>query len=445
MMLKQIRSRYLAPLPQRSLPHEAWRIVVRLAIVGLGVGVIVALVAVVATRALPASGWTSWLYWLHDAVYLPVKGYTVTWMYPVSLAWWGVAALLLLLWLYYYLTGQSLIRQGRLWLTRATIQRPQFAAPLLTTAGRLRKVGLPPGYLHAVIAAERDVCLHQTAATGTHPAQLVHLTRLQLELEPPLPIEALALWHETFVAVRLSPDAGNALNRLLPLLDASPTGLDFENATPTFNPASLRFEILCLAALSEVKFAERVFKESWQPHQTRQHLIEAVSTRHHQLAQLRQQLERLVFDSRALSGAVAGWHIKRLLDDLTPLIPTTAHLPALGRLSLSIALDVAILTDQPVIAEAYLENLEALALVLAALDWDTTAFDPDPLAVLRGLGEGLPAEMHYHLTARLAAQHAARRETAWRHLSMLARADFDLLQARVSAWQQAAGPVERGR
>jgi hypothetical protein len=80
----RFRSPLLEPLPPEPAGHGRRTLVRRRLIVALALAVAALCAVAVELRWLPAEGPARALYRLHDEVYLPLKGYAFTWLYPGS-------------------------------------------------------------------------------------------------------------------------------------------------------------------------------------------------------------------------------------------------------------------------------------------------------------------------------------------------------------------------
>ncbi|MGE3909146.1 MAG: hypothetical protein AB7K36_07340 [Chloroflexota bacterium] len=435
-------------------------------------GLMLTTIAVVVGRLAPRDSVTGLtLYTLHDAVYLPIKGYAYTAFLPAGLVWWGFGALLLTLLLTSWLTDRSLVRRPHAALTGLLLRLP-FTTPWLVGGVRwLRRRGLPCDLLLQMAAYERELAVRRALLEPPGNTGLtrsaIRLTRLAVDLHLTPPADALTSVRAAgflvagLLAARLQRQDALAT----PLLEIVPqvaSGLraahrpaDDETGftLPAFAHdlellAEIQRRLVRLAGTERgrrdkpVSFAENV------PRSRLRALAVAVDARRDVLEQARLMVETRRLYTRG--GAEAESLASRLPD-----LPAEG-LSLAGRLALDISLLVADLGEVAGLAEASLEAAEALALSLdlraatlelhAAID-GAPNMSPTPSDVearLLSLVAGLPRPEQYTICARLAASDPRGRLRTWASWAspggVVRPADLDIIQQRHAALRLAGGP-----
>lgn len=188
-------------------------------------GVVLALgllVTAVSRRAFAVDGPMRWLYWLHDHLFLPIKGFTWSLLYPYSLLWWGLLAIALAWFAVSYLGVRRSWRGPHVFVTRVMLENRGLhnwlvgVARMLHTRGadllalRLTTVDLWQQTLEQCQRPERPSSEQWTFRQATSLASLmVKLEQLRLEFanrdaeEPEqLDVTLLNLWLETYLEVQ---------------------------------------------------------------------------------------------------------------------------------------------------------------------------------------------------------------------------------------------------
>lgn len=465
-LMWNFRSPVLAEMPSLDTPDRARRLARRRKGAMVAAILIGLPIYLVAARILPKEGPGYWLYWIHDNIFLQAKGYMYTLYYPNSLIWWGVIVTVLVIWLIPFLLDKAPIRTIHIALLRLAVHRKRCHSALVTGAQLLQYLRIKPGLLKAVVERERSLALGNLIASKrgglTQCTAVAHLTQLLIRLLLPRPsseagLDVLVLWHQAFLWIRtygdrqtgwfggLVADMVKSLPAITrPILDERDDDrLRQALAQPgSFTPVSLVVSLLYLACLTQSDLAERLLgaKTAARPAREQQELIEshlaaAVAARRLRLEQARSWLEGTILSSR-LHLAEAN------LAALAQAMPAEpANLPALGQLSLTIALDLAALANAPELAWGYLDSIEALTVTLAWIEPNNRA---DKLAqTLARLMKNLPRPEDYALCAKLAEPWFEDRKKEWADSALkglLKPGDFELAKTHLAALYQAAGP-----
>ncbi len=420
---------------------------------------------IIVTRILPKDGAGRLFYWLHDALYLPIKGYTYTWFYPFSLSWWGPIAIIILVWTIAYLAMVSPTKDLHGQLLRLFLSRPTWHAILLSTTARLRKWKLNGLLMREIANQERRKALLQLQILpfSTVPPdsvkRLYQLTcfHIRLLLQPPVTkteyLEAAHVWHEAYLQFhnRLSryPESEILKECSTQLAQLAETVLaplvDWRNEAqfktcmttpPGFELPSILVDLFYLAALHNPTLTP-IIQSSPQNITTivATRLAESTTTRQHQIDKTRIQVERM------LNGEIdALYFAKNENPESWPLLFGDLPFHSLAAtLSLAIAFDLAGMLPSASLALGYSESLEALDFQLSRLPpevWDA--------GMVHVLADH-PASPDYGWCAHLAQEELTRYEHAWQNMppdpeSPVTAADFHLARSRVTALYHAAGP-----
>lgn len=469
--MKQFRSPLLAAMPQVDTRGRGKRMRTRMRTAAPIAFVVLLLIVAVMFELLPKDGSGYPLYWLHDKVYLPIKGYTYTLFYPTSFIWWGFITTILGLSLASWLSDRSFIRQSHIGLARFAINRKLLRPILLRTAGWFKQRGVEPRLLKSVAQHERALALMKLAATDKRNAKasraecakVAHLTQLLIKLlilpEATLTdhLTAATYWQQALLQIQVHghepppSELASQIGLLMrPIFDEQDDN-QLERALAqqaNFEPSSIMIDLLYLAYFtdlerntgkSKVKKAlnsdttatlERE-RNRWQAN-----LADSIETRRTLLDEMRSQLE-----PRQLSRPDSN-ELERTLVKLA--MPTEKdHLPAIGQLSLGIALHLAWQTKSPNIAQGYLDSIDTLAFVLQFVG--PTSRIPEQTAILSALIGDLPSPEAYQLCAKLVENHLAQRQKEWQQAlpsqdGPIKASDFDLAWTQVASLHHAAGP-----
>ncbi|HET9370721.1 MAG TPA: hypothetical protein VFO19_10760 [Vicinamibacterales bacterium] len=191
-----------------------------------------ALVFLIRSNRLPSPA-LDVLYVLHDAIALPVWGYSWTRFAPYALTWWSLAGIALVVWLATFLTRRSAVRALHARLCRIVVLHAvarsngwsRHVARLTTWVDWLAARGLAAELLKDVVRLEQTAALMAIVDGSTldddAARQLVRLTDLLAKLSSHAGAPArerwrsLALWHQALMwidrrAGAASPTAGVA-------------------------------------------------------------------------------------------------------------------------------------------------------------------------------------------------------------------------------------------
>lgn len=465
-------STYLAPLSRYRVVGRAGRILWRGFLLLLSAGLLGLLIAAVAWRWLPRSGIGWLLYWLHDNLFLPLKGYSFTLFIPNSLVWWSIIGIALGLSLLSLLSDRSFLRSPHVWLLRRTVRMSGSGRWLLGSANLLRRAGVRPDLLTAVVHHELELALLSAAEqpgaqTATHLCNRIrHLavSEIRLYALPPAPpitaahLAAGVIWHAAFLPLDLRrrgdirrPQLDEAseqnaafalaaqLPNLLGLPAHSPEDDRISNENP-FSPQRLMLDLWRLAVLAAPGLFNAI-----PEHARRPGLSSGDSA--NQLALLLSCYDRtrlLQSWAREMQPMARGLAAGFMLPDARrgPELDTIEHtlLPYIGQLTLSLALHGSWLGNAPELALATLDAIEVSAL-RAELEQDNSA----PTEAINALLKGLPTPYAYSLTAQLVEIDARARWGQWRPFadfpdSPIQQIDHERALDQADALYQASGP-----
>lgn len=222
----KLRSTYLQKVAKLQDEGAVRRFWTRLVLV-LGIGFLLGLFwFTLRSRILPREIGLPF-YELHDFVLLRIIGYTFTLFFPWSLIWWGVAAVMLTIWLISFVRNRSLLRPFYLCLCRLVLGEQVFGLPLLPfqstladwmviTSHALRGMGYRPALFENVAQHEYLKTLHELVTAEGQKARSRQAERLQkfaaLRIKLRVPrntksltvdhLQASVLWSEVMVYTR---------------------------------------------------------------------------------------------------------------------------------------------------------------------------------------------------------------------------------------------------
>ncbi len=496
----KFRSPLLAAMPQTETPR--W--LKYGLIIGFLGGLVVWLIYLMVAQPLSKNGLGYGLYWLHDNAFLPLKAYTFTQYYPLSWIWWGFIATVVVLRMFFLLTNKSIIRSLHLTLAKLAIRSPitRYAALRSPIAYGLRRLGFQPDLLKAAIEYERVLALNRLEASSgsavnrKEGGMAVHLTQLLTELLLSRPasrirhsrLEALTHWHQTFLLIQHKHDnhqkelisdlAANIENIVFPDLNYK-NKAEFEkvrnqaaqlNPMAIFDPVAAQVDLIYLASLGNGKLAEQIFDGTINASpETRQQevyywLAKSVETRRVLLdhVYIPAIMEMLGWTQPGAAGSNLSTRVRRRFRILTAQYRTKltnadikammsgfsfdeTNLPAVGRLSLGIALDLAKSVNDPDIALGYLNAIEALAFALEFAETDSNSSRSGLVKHLLAFISDLPRPEDYRLCITLARERFKQRQEEWERPpsfkgNTIETADFDLARVQVNSLCLAAEP-----
>lgn len=402
----------------------------------LAAAVALLLFIVVWLQLLSRQGLGRIVYGLHDAVFLPLEGYTYTLFFPTSLVWWLGGGLLLGLVLFFWLTHLSPTRRPHVWALRRILRQGHLLPPLLRTVTLLQRLGLQPGMVRAIAHDEWERTALALSGDGrAQGRRLADLTWFTLALDPPRTpntnldpsgLTALGRWSRAYVLLHAYADQpATWIDRIA------------DAATWVLPPPSDMARGAALTMTRVVADLRRTLE--WGRLQWGQ----GGSAEPERPAEL---LESVEARRRELYGIYAAAEDAVRLGGGTPLLPaahfTPSEAPALGQLALDVALHVALFQQSVAPASAYLDALDSLLLPLRAL--------PDPVSAtwLALLGGQTPAEA-YRLVAELERRRWHLTDTAWQFerdsdTPVVEATDFALAEATITGLRAAAGPLPDG-
>jgi len=425
----------------------------------------------VAGQWLPKSGFGLVLYWLHDAIYLPFKGYTYRLHFPNSLVWWLIGAVVLGLTFLSLLLDRSFLRAPHVWLLTRCVRLPGSSRPLLVTANALRRAGVQPELLRKAVSHESELALLEAAtkpaglADTRLCAQIGRLAVLDIQLRAlpsgPLPtgdlLAAGVVWHAAFLPTDLcrrrkieDMKMGAASERiaaevlalrLSELIGYPAQVVEGEDASADspFSAQRLMLDLWRLAALAVHGVVgagpPHLFPPDFgsRPPQIQKALLmscyERVQVLQSWAIALQPMGRKWSADSNP-RGKIAdglGGHDRSVL-------------PAVGRLTLNVALHASWIGNAPELALAMVDAIEMISLGAGLFRGDAdTAND------LNTLLAGLPPPHAYSLTAQLAEKNLHARQRQWEPFAEFSDnpiqpLDFQHALDQVDALYQAAGP-----
>ncbi|MCP4154332.1 MAG: hypothetical protein GY757_41795 [bacterium] len=437
-------------------------------------------VFVAITRYLPPTDFGYAVYWLHDNIYLPVKGFSYTYFFPISLLFWGPLLFLIILKLFSYLFAYPVFKHLQVFFARKAVRKRFLHLPLVKTSGRLKKWRMKPLLLSQVAAEQREKSVSRLKAMPLAEdnrkvfSSAVALTGLHTRLItlPPAGqadhLEALVYWHDIYkqlrhrfkngggherlekpikrLAAQIDPSRPGFMRSLLSLADRK--SLELSSSEPGsiegffvvakekgagFDALTIAVDLIYLAALENDRIAGYVLGGEI-PAEKRVPLIVrrlAVST-----AARRELLDRNRADLENSQERYGG----------NVIHGDPAELPLLGRLALSIALDLSLILGDSRIGEGFMESIETLDFVL--YQWQPERLVskvPTGLQRLALVIDGLPGAGDFLFCGELADIEVREQKAIWLRSGsgggeVVREDDFRLAEARVQALYHAAGP-----
>ncbi len=457
-------------MPKEAKPKPG-RFLRRLLILLLLIIAIAAPIVLISTRTAPETTIGPWLYWLHDNIYIPIKAYTFTLFYPLSLIPWGALLLITTLWTISYLSKKPIFQKLQIYLGRKAVRRKLLHPTLIKSARRFKKLGMKPELLEAITTEQRKKTLLQLSNlplkqtdqknrhTITRATRLTHLHTHLLTLPPSSTnnhLQAAIYWLELYMRLQTrqtkttTPDWLNHLTTqtatqidtiITPLLQYKTTQKlqAAKEKEARFDTQTLAVDLLYLASLNNDDLAAQILGPNIPTTKRQsvitQRLVTSTTSRRTFLDRNRSRLENRthLYYSDSLNA-------------------DPENLPLIGHLSLLIALHLAALTRLPDVALGFIETIETLDFVLNL--WQTgkpetqTSKGPSGQQRMLWLIHGLPGPGHYRFCAELAEKETKGRKEIWQHARRFAgdekgsirKEDFDLAESRVQALYHAAGP-----
>ncbi len=432
----------------------------RLGLVGAVAGVAVLLTLVVVLRLLPRDGLGYPLYWLHDYIYLPIKGYTVTRRFPYSLVGWGTAGLLFAAWLasvvIFFLTGRSPLQDLYSALARHAVRQPVTHGAIIVGTRLLRHFRLRSTVLLAFVEQERARALLALSPRAWSCRRLRQITDLWLGLflmsasKPADWVRAAAEWSQAFLAARIYDDEDSAWELArsvwrvaMPLL---PTGII--QMPPLFGPLAAALDVLSIAYAIDPEVPARAPGSVMASHVdispaslAPDRLVSRIEARRATITQLVLLLER----SLRRTWKDRDWAELSSLD-IGQSEPDRKVLPHIGRILVDTALAAAVGQKSPDLALGTIEYLDALALAVAAIPPGSPHNNEQAVEAARQIVVDAPRPGHYQaaailVQARLDEWQRRFVEAQRGHLAPSAgRAGIGLAKMHAEWWQVASGP-----
>lgn len=463
----RLRSPILARMPTTriAVKESAGRVSLRILI---GVPLLLFLLLIVLTvwfELLPERGLGALLYGFHDYIYLPFKGATYTRFFPESLVWWGITLTVLFFVTVSLLLDRSLIKGPHIILLRFCMHRPALHGYLIQGSLLLHRIGVRPIMVRSVAWREWEAAIialsSQPLHSGSHDLcrRISSITGFYIQLDhffsddPLAHLRLLEMWHQAYLTVQLfgSEHELDYLFDLFEQFDSVSFG-SFEvgglTAAHIFDPAVVWRDVELLVRVGRTRIAARSNgienAATWLTDQAV--LVNAVETRRRDIVDV-----TVLKLERALALPIGRIENLSMYQppELTNAIET---IPIIGRITLNIAMQVAWLTNQPNLARAYVEALEALDMLLAATNLESAAIDKLKALIEEktdpneGVCRYMPLSAAHRLLARLELHKIAFQEQQWGSIlrqedAPVHRHEFAALRAVATASWQAAGPA----
>ena len=430
-------------------------------------GVVAALLSIIllatwliAYRVLDPQGAGYWFYQFHDRVFLPVYGHTWTRFYPFGMVWWGLAAVLLAVRLFSFVTGRSLLTLPHTLLLKAVVAKAAWHEMLYRGARLFLRSGFQPLLLRETVRRQyivnRTLFLEEQHAGDDYVSISRLLIRLLLlsDTTPEQNLEALCYAKEVDSIMRFH-------NRTVPWDD-----LFIELATRLFTwtepgrfhaaealPAGYDLDSIMVDMIYLAGFEGRqtvpllgmgVGKdpERLMDRRVIHRLSNSLASRTGWLNQLRVGLERDLFPNR-------------------PRIPRTrlegmegeggaesARADLLARLSFYLALDLAMLTECSNGVESHAAALEALdfTVQLVVADPDDQVLTSVVLDRIRAIVSTVPGTTEQFILADLVRRGNEEVRREWsasdlRTTGLISLHDLQRDEAKAESMARAAGPT----
>ncbi|MCP4111375.1 MAG: hypothetical protein GY749_38570 [Desulfobacteraceae bacterium] len=422
---------------------------------------------------LDKNGWSIFLYHIHDKYYLWAKGYFYTLFYPDSIIWLGLISTILILWLISFLGVKSRTRQWHIKLIKNTIERTHLHPCLIYTTHCFKRAGLKQQLLFEVTRHERISALNHLTASSpgqadyTKCSHVSDLTLLYIRLllihrpETSDRMDAAACFHEAFFQLK---QYGDKNAKWLPSLINTLTGILDEILSPIFDykdhkqfqesrekqkhitREDIAKDILLSASLTDAKIAEKILGKdiAAQPCEivkkiVRTWLAESVNARRAILDEIRSRFETKTF----------RMHHRSLQPDTNESLPlvqgTKKELRPMGKLTLGLALDLAVQAHMPEIALAYIDIFEALAFISEIAEHDLDNKTAEMAYKISVFISDMPNPGDYRICAELTAAKLDTLEGEWKQSlfskdGIIGPEDFALARTQVASLYHASGP-----
>jgi len=461
------RSPLLKALPTKARTISGRPLSKRLLLVGIVIGLPALAAVLVYTRWAPVDGITHFLYQFHDHVFLPIKGQTYTRFFPWSLAWWGLAALLLIFGLISYLGSVPLLMGIHRNLVMHLTGIPVWWPFLLDSEKALIRFRAPSQQLLAAAKLHGQKALHNhlvgdrhadLAGTTLFHCQLIQLRDGHVPSWTALGIcfDALLVAHQCHDQKPHQMEAVQQLTKLLSdLLDQhlpEHQETDYKenlHKSTGFESSCILTDLRHITALHSGPLAARLLGPEIEarPKAMKEAVLKRLAlssdARFHFLNEMRLPFEAVT------TGRT--WRYDTDPDFLDELPSSVEILRVIGRLATGLALERARLEGCSEGAENYLDALDALNLAMEMANGEQRPLSSSLIRlnhVLRGLSQQLPGPEHYRLCAKLTADQLHQQEIAWKKAGIWTSQpkeptqseSFEGEQRRVESLLLAAGP-----
>ena len=460
-----LRSPFLVKMPPTNgrIAARVGRVSLRLMIGGPLILLLIVLVTAVRQEWLPKAAPWLLLYNIHDHIYLLIKGYTYTLVFPESLIFWGFVSTILILIVVSQLTDRSLIKEPHINLLRFCLYRPSLYPFIIWGSRFLPQLRIEPKLIKLLARREWEKAMlslsrHEPASAPKQPCRrLVILTRFTLQLSQhfsPHPdatqasLWRLEKWHTAYLIIHaygnrqkgwFPKQIGN-LFQAFTLINSAPA--EKRDKIPAlkelFTLSELMQEVTLLKELGHIQLLNEPLPDG-SPIELMGMLANLVDMRRREIFDKTVfYLERQLGESTQAATAVA----------FPELVNNEQTLPIANRIALAIALHVTLFTRDPNIALAYVESVEALAFLLDTMPLENNAFLKAMLQEQDTTNDTvapyIPLDQAYDLLGKLMANQTTNQEQLWQsvwreHDAPLLKQDFELAHAIAASLQQAAG------
>lgn len=477
--MQEFRSHLLRKMPVTRHPGRYQRIVTRLSVLAVLAIILLIVILIMAFQLLPPRGLGLQLYQYHDKIFLPIKGYTYTLFFPVSIIWWGIALTLLVLAVASFVSDRSFIREPHVQFTRWLLRRTVLHPFLLKGGLFFQRLGLFPYVVYNAVLYERDLQLqliyaswdqipHGEAAqpraglSRVEPVltkkifqNLVDLTNLLIELELLHPgghaLKAAAYWQQTFLLVSLKnkrPRQNKApLENLARQLSQS-APRSYNEPEASFTHQAVVRDLAWLMQGNDREIAKEMLsclytnttQEMGQLDRVKaqKYLVQEIEARRLTLEQLRQTAERQFMPAKKTHRT--NRTLEAIADDTGQ-----AALLGIGKMTTYTALQVAFQTGVSEIGLAYLEALEAARFALLCLKNRSDLLSEKQWRAWSEILADQPTYEQYWLFAMIAKSATNQKLTTAQALinyqPFLRQNDFDLNLLQTDLLTQGAGPL----
>ncbi len=464
------RSPLLKKIPRATDRERATLMIKRISITTPAAILILVPIYLTAFRIPDKNGLGSFLYHIHDKFYLWAKGYLYTLFFPDSLIWLGLISTIFILWLIFFLRAKSGTRQWHIKLIKNTIERAYLRPRIIYTVHWLKQAGLKQQLLFEVVRHERTSALNHLIASPpgqadyTKCSRVSDLTMLYIRLmliHRPAPVDHLdagVCFSEAFFQLKQYGDKNaewfpDLINNLTSILDGILSPISdykdhnrFREKQQDISKESIAKDLLLSASLTDAEIAEKVLGKdiAARPAELVKDIVhawlaESVNERRTVLDEIRSRFETKAFRQ----------HHRSLQSDMNEPWPsvqgTKKELRSVGKLTLGIALDLAVQAQMPEIALAYIDIFEALGFISGIAEHDLDNKTAEMAYKISAFISDLPSSQDYRVCAELASAKLDSLEDEWKQSlfskdGILAAEDFALARTQAASLYHASGP-----